>query len=98
MAFQVTLIPPIKGSANPRWEILVAPEHRPLSQNNEMATLESISTFAALLFWDGYDKASPEVTETEGGGLRIRFAGGSGNFSVLEKFLEWLGNPRHYIC
>lgn len=98
MAFQVTLIPPIKGSANPRWEILVAPEHRPLSQNNEMATLKNISTYAAISLCYGYDKTSPEVTETEDGGLRIRFAGGPGNFDVLEKFLEWLGNPRHYIC
>ncbi len=98
MPFQVTLIPPIKGSVNPRWEILVAPEHRPSSQNNEMATLENISAYAAISLCYGYDNISPEVTETEDGGLHIRFAGGYGNFGVLEKFLEWLSNPRHYIC
>lgn len=96
MSFQATITPPTKESESKIWEIMIAPEHWP-SQTNEMATLEAASRFVRISLCMGYTGAFPEVTES-GAGIRIRFEGGYRNFGALERVLEWISNPRNYIC
>jgi hypothetical protein len=98
MAFQATIIPPIRGDHSPCWDILIAPEYWQLSQTNGL-TLHDVSSYVGSRFSWGRNKEYPEVSVTEAGALRIQFEDNLDNFEALRRALEWLENPPHdFIC